>query len=110
MFEAKPTPGPWHVGPDGRQVFAADDAMIADATDTYEGLEGECPEADENARLIAAAPALLAACESLLVAADATQDDQPHRFLLYDAWQNIRAAVTLARGQSPVPSAPEPKE
>ena len=58
------TPGPWELV-DERLVMSGD-LTIADALDTREGLEGDCPDAIDNGHLIAAAPDLLAACEAML--------------------------------------------
>ena len=64
------TPGPWEIV-DERTVYGppnehGSDRFICDVGDTLEALEGDCPEADANARLIAAAPDLLYACISAL--------------------------------------------
>lgn len=55
------TPGPWAVG-DKRGVWAGPVVM---ANDGQRGVAFVCGESDANARLIAAAPDLLAACEAL---------------------------------------------
>lgn len=67
-MQTKHTPGPWHIGvrtyhagrdvygPKGEPVAVADDAITT------------TPEAEANARLIAAAPELLAALDKLLSA------------------------------------------
>jgi hypothetical protein len=61
------TPGPWSVNDETetRSVYAGED-VICDVHDPYEGFEGDSPEAEANARLIAAAPDLFAVCEALL--------------------------------------------
>lgn len=62
MSNAKHTPGPWRTGgKDGRIIYAADGFAVADATVFHGRHEGEH---SENARLIAAAPELLEACET----------------------------------------------
>ncbi len=49
------TKRPWKAT-DERLLFSEDDTeMVADVTDTSEGLEGDCPTADANAALIAIA-------------------------------------------------------
>jgi hypothetical protein len=67
---SKHTPGPWKVSqpPDALAVLRADGIAVASLD--YDGSgSGDCDEAtaEANARLIAAAPALLAACEALEV-------------------------------------------
>ena len=70
-MQTKHTPGPWHIGvrtyhagrdvygPKGEPVAVADDAITA------------TPEAEANARLIAAAPELLAALQAIMDDPDA---------------------------------------
>jgi hypothetical protein len=56
------TPGPWHLG-----KRAGNPAIYGkDGTEIAEILQGLTPEWRENARLIAAAPALLAALRGLM--------------------------------------------
>ena len=62
---AEHTPGPWEVAPDDdgpRHVIAVDGVLIATAY-TYQRTKATV---SANARLIAAAPALLEACEMAL--------------------------------------------
>lgn len=84
------TPGPWHidigqidksflVGRLQEAVFAKDGTPIA-----------ICGENQDNARLIAAAPELLAALEGVLCVADRKTDE-------FDA---ARAAIAKARGNT----------
>lgn len=58
---ASHTNGPWTVV-DGRQIYGPnrDDELLAEVTDTAEGLEGGDGVADANAVLMGAAPDLLA--------------------------------------------------
>jgi hypothetical protein len=73
--DAKFSEGEWWLGDDGRTVYAgrADEdapgvypwpgkALVCEVWDTVEGLEGDDPVADANARLISAGPALYEAC------------------------------------------------
>lgn len=62
-MNAQHTPGPWMIGPavDSRKVFQGD-TVIAEAWPITINMA----EAHANARLIAAAPELLAACEMAL--------------------------------------------
>ncbi len=63
------TPGPWHTTPDRKLsragVYAGDgdETIICDVTDEDIGSR---VDRDANARLIAAAPDLLAACKSVM--------------------------------------------
>ncbi len=52
-----------------------------------------------DARLIAAAPQLLAACDRLWAAKDADQSDEAACRELYNAWLDLRDARNKARGQ-----------
>lgn len=61
MSETKHTPGPWSVYPPTKCVIGPEPERILVAEASHHR-----PEADANARLIAAAPDLLAACERLL--------------------------------------------
>ena len=56
-----PTPGPWHVGGTGRTVRDLAGREIC----KIKSQDGLILDAAGNARLIAAAPKLLAACEAL---------------------------------------------
>lgn len=81
------TPGPWHVHVD--RVFCDNDKVIAEIFSTFRGSH------EANARLIAAAPAMLDALKlaySMLVD-DETQNDP--------AVIEIRAAITKAMGAQP---------
>lgn len=63
---AQHTPGPWHAMPfkGGETIYAADSHRVAECLAS--GKHGEAAEA--NARLIAAAPELLAALQNILAA------------------------------------------
>lgn len=66
----KHTEGPWKVGPMGQYIFGPDTEMVADMENPdgsvcrMRGVGGELP-IEANARLIAAAPELLEALESI---------------------------------------------
>jgi hypothetical protein len=98
-MQTKHTPGPWHIGvrtfhagrdvygPKGEPVAVADDAITA------------TPEAEANARLIAAAPCLLACLEALVGEADLGEvdlDDDDRAKL-----EQARAAIAKATGGQP---------
>lgn len=96
MSEVKHTPGPWYVahrGPENRLICNRD-ITVAEVLD-------DChPDADQelaNARLIAAAPELLEACQALVRAIDCrrTLDE-------IEATRAARKAISKATGnQSP---------
>lgn len=99
------TPRPWLITPEGQAVYALmpnpDTRSIryghpAEINRFYAGLSGDrsCPleELRANARLIAAAPDLLAALEMVL-------EDAPTRIVMDDGHEIIiRAAIKKARG------------
>lgn len=86
MSNAQHTPGPWRTGgKDGRIIYAADGFAVADATVFHGRHEGEH---SENARLIAAAPELLAALERI---AELSYDSEATRV--------AREAIAKARGE-----------
>ncbi len=86
---AKHTPGPWRA--EEREVVTYLGHPIAEVLDTAEGLEGSDAEADANARLIAAAPDLVAALEMILAGVDSGQ-------LMQQSIDQARAAVVKAKG------------
>jgi hypothetical protein len=78
MAESRCSPGEWWLHEDGRTVYAGrapDDApgvfpwpgehFVCEVGDTVEGLDGDDPVADANARLIAAAPAMYEALRDI---------------------------------------------
>ena len=86
MSEAqKHTPGPWHVAGQGDDKG---NLPIKACAITIAGVNGQGTLAD--ARLIAAAPDLLAACEAALNMVDG--DGHP------PAWDKLRAAIRRAKG------------
>lgn len=103
-MSAAHTPGPWGIEqtkdmlwvgplrPDGRKVDAVVVGLNIDADLKPEAALRQY----RNARLIAAAPALLEACELLIAAsADALPEDQFRK-----AVDAICAALSLAKGES----------
>ena len=108
MKEAKHTPGPWRVHRhphinnelwlsvlsgawDITHNYASRPGVVADAR--YSAMSDA--ENEANARLIAAAPDLLAAA---LTAFDATKD-APHGGPTWTAHERLRAAITKATGE-----------
>jgi hypothetical protein len=90
------TPGPWRVTARdcGDNIFGGKDGSlrIANTYGTTELSEGAA-----NARLIAAAPELLAACEAVLHEHDDTYDGGPISSGMVDAVELLRAAIAAAR-------------
>ena len=85
--DTKHTPGPWSA--QGCSVFSQEPQSSCVCT-SMPGL----PEGEANARLIAAAPALLAACEAGLRLADQCNEVGGET-----AWQKMfRAALAQAKG------------
>ena len=93
------TPGPWQT--DGERVYSLTergtiDRTVSDCTPAPEDEDGgdslQLPEARANARLIAAAPDLLAALRELV-----TLWDSPEPFTGADALQAIGEATERAR-------------
>lgn len=94
----KHTPGPWTMHPrgkDGAEVRAITSVAWCGIALTH-GVSGSqvirADEAQANARLIAAAPDLLAACELMLTVYGLSQE-APH------ATDVMRAAVARAKGE-----------
>lgn len=97
MTDAKHTPRPWRIGP-LQEIIAAipkndpeGGFAIAEVYGDFGIDPSRDPEAHANARLIAAAPDLLAACKEVLRCA-----------CLPDSWaEPVRAAIAKAEGHSP---------
>ena len=104
MSEAKHTPGPWQLEADpchvdslttvtgGQRMNAHPNAWPAHPLTVQVGGMASVKEAQANARLIAAAPELLAALEraSAMLARFPQCDD---------AWKQARAAIAKAKGE-----------
>lgn len=100
------TPGPWTVasnGDDGARVNAFATVAWCPTSAAF-GVDGSqvisADEAEANARLIAAAPELLAACEVFIEAERRAEVNGREGFGLYtEAMSAARAAVAKARGE-----------
>lgn len=93
MSETSHTPGPWSVDEEetGTNVWSADKHCVAECgprRDYANGM-GVCRA---NANLIAAAPALLAACKAI------RSHLQAHDTLTIEHWQQLHAAIQQAEG------------
>ncbi len=116
MSESKHTPGPWRVektGKPSKRVFAGDE-LIATIRHFFTGVDDVGPlpsQTRANARLIAAAPDLLEACEAFAAFERHTPDcancdewgagncEEGHR--LYSvACDSINEAIAKAKGES----------
>lgn len=107
MNEAKHTPGPWHV--DAVHSEALHEVCMTNpppkegnpvvlASVEYDQDRGTCPtlrEANANARLIAAAPDLLAACQAAMAFVSTWQHGFEDAFV-----GQMRAAIAKATGAS----------
>ena len=94
----KHTPGEWVVDADG-DVCTDDLERLVAAVD-WRHVSLRDGEAEANARLIAAAPDLLAACERFLAAQRMAETDGRAGFGLYtEAIEAAEAAVKKARGE-----------
>ena len=98
------TPGPWHYPGTGNLIGGPDRVRVADVG----GLERSPEERVANARLIAAAPALLAALEScvapLVLLGDYIGNEHPGKvgiepFKRCDILLAARQAIAQARGE-----------
>ena len=90
----KHTPKPWTCTP-GRDYCSQFDIWDKD------GMEVQCSNAEReaNARLIAAAPDLLEALESLYHTANSIGEDTCDPVAFAGALEDARAAIAKARGQ-----------
>jgi hypothetical protein len=87
----KPTPGPWRVEPDGSIVGPDGCDVIASHADYLGGHYLAATE--EDRRLIAAAPDLLAACEAVA----ATTWSKNTATII---GEQVRAAIAKAKGET----------
>lgn len=104
MTRAKHTPGPWAfvAGVDGDLWVEGPDPAANVICDIV-GREGEGTGAEDeaNARLIAAAPELLAACQAALSVGEALDrpDENQRIYLGKRVVEQLRAAITGATGR-----------
>lgn len=91
MSDSKHTPGPWEIAEFGRNhtilIYGPDEILVADCGGI---LRRSHEEMESNARLIAAAPDLLAALEDVVRVADRDT-------VIFDV---ARAAIAKAKGES----------
>ena len=89
------TPGPWDIFPNATKQEitignAHTHAPLVEASAVVPGLDHS---AWANARLIAAAPELLAACEQSLITLDPMDNDHA------ELYRSLRAAIAKAKGE-----------
>jgi hypothetical protein len=102
------TPGPWRIGfgatNDGQRYIMAGSGdehrrvALVDRQSDYKrgkGHEGECPERDANARLIASAPQLVEALRTIATRATGTDPE----FRMTQVRELARAALAAACGE-----------
>lgn len=95
------TPGPWHIGTGKATqiIYGTDGYAVANAV-TYHGRDTES-DMVENARLIAAAPELLAALERLSERCAALDQSATHDGIENcNAMVAARAAIAKAKGET----------
>lgn len=96
----KHTPGPWFAEAVYGRWCVWDDAGIACICDVHAGVEPD-PSGAEHAHLIAAAPDLLAACETMAEAQRRADAGERDGFGCYvDALDKARAAIAKAKGET----------
>ena len=107
MNDAKHTKGPWHLDPDGycEYIWGPNNEMVAQ----IRGVGADLPR-EANARLIAAAPDLLEACEAIFKLVDSgelvrsTAHDHEggwamRQIPLVKGLQQLEAAIRKAEGK-----------
>jgi hypothetical protein len=105
MSESKHTPGPWEASEvmldSGKAIMAPGRRRKQTVATVYRVIGYEydtSPEAEANARLIAAAPELLAALEALAAAMESVAAQYPDDLLLGSEYADARAAIAKAKG------------
>ena len=94
---AKHTPGPWRVGQNCGIVGGKYGSPVCDLP-SASMLAGSIAEHTANANLIAAAPDLLAALETIAIRANLRDDDDPSRECAH-ILSVARAVIRRARGE-----------
>jgi hypothetical protein len=104
---AEHTPTPWELI-DERQIYAGE-KLLAEVTDTAEGLEGSCAEADANAAFIVRAvnchAELLSACAAALQDLLLHSRNDPGRCGVCATCEitipKLKRALAIAQGMTP---------
>ena len=90
LEKAEPTPGPWHLLPDGYTVVDSRGIELAIVDICHNGIK----EGFANARLMAAARAMDAVLEAIYDGVEGENMTMPEWL-----WNDVRAAIAKARGQ-----------
>lgn len=99
-MESKHTPGPWRVGDAGATVFGPKTeapSPVRIATVTNNAIPSDAQRA--NARLIAAAPELLDACEEAIAEAHRLNEAAGYTVFNPTAFGMMRQAIAKAQGK-----------
>jgi hypothetical protein len=107
------TPGPWRINPMGGQIIDA--SGLVSVCNTFERHYSTNPSAkwiaehEANARLIAAAPTLLASLANIVECLTAAHDAGA-RIDTRDMWENLRQGrAAIAKATQPNPRLSEPR-
>lgn len=92
---AQHTPGPWYRSTSGRYIRYDMPPMTGANVCDLDVFGGPPDEAEANARLIAAAPDLLAACKLVVACYKGTTAHEQ-----VPAWEAVLAAIAKAEGRS----------
>jgi len=97
MSKIKHTPGPWKYDPDNERsdlIVRAGGLLLAEVNDTRSWPLAQC---QANARLIAAAPDMLAALQAALELSDKIKEvDQPRTDECQAVYNQVKAAIDKA--------------
>lgn len=99
---SKHTPGPWHLGFEEFDDWNHAITIVDDYDTPHDVFRGESgvssEEAYANARLISAAPDLLAACKAIVACIEQVNDDHPTGLYLGSEYQQAVMAIAKAEG------------
>ena len=107
-MEAKFTPGPWSIAHDGnypriRKHFRTDHHMdVCGPVHGYMYADDETANQAANAHLIAAAPDMYEALESLIITQEYKEEhgkDKAYELARKTSWNKVKAALAKARGE-----------
>ena len=94
MEKTKHTPGPWTADNSIARVYSGA-RFVADAMSGQPKLGAQLDEDRANARLIASAPDLLEACETIL---SALRWEEDRSGTTYNGYESLQAAIAKAKG------------
>lgn len=95
------TPGPWTQSPQLSEIVDRDGRRVARAYPLHDGIDNDAREveAEANARLIAAAPDLLATLKNLMSSNGGGSKECGHEFTCICPWDAAMAAIKKAEGR-----------